>query len=199
MLLAIGFVLGFLGYLPIGNINMAVVQLSVNKAVEKLWAYIIFIAVMEFIYSMGCLAGIEVLMHQPGWMIILRWTAVFIFVLLGILSFLHKEGGTGIQSFSVVKRGIFIAIFNPLQVPYWTASGIYLIENHFMKNDGVSLCVFALGTALGSIAILCLYSVGGKILVAKLKVSDIILNSFIGTLFFVLAAWQLVSLLHHTR
>ena len=196
MMLALGFLLGFVGYVPLGNINLTVVQLSLNESAKRLWGYIVFATIMEFIYCMGCLEGMEALLQRPHWVIILKWAAVFIFFVLGLLSFFHNEDGKKRPTISGFKRGIFSALVNPLQIPFWLVWGVYLTQNKWLTGDLLSIILFAIVTAFGTTTILWLYSVGGKKLVLKLKLERKIMDRFIGVLLIGLSLWQLCHLLY---
>ncbi len=191
--IGLAFILGFIGYLPLGNINLSVVQVAVSKPARVLWSFIFFVAFMELVYCLGCLRGINFLLHQPGWIIVLEWTAVALFFVLGLFSLLHKTDNKNLSSVGI-KRGIFIAIFNPLQAPYWLVWGVYMMENNLLAPGWLPLFLFAIVTALGTISILWLYAIGGKKLITKLKLSGETLNRFIGIVFIALAVWQFFKL-----
>ncbi|MDB5283657.1 MAG: lysine transporter LysE, partial [Bacteroidota bacterium] len=181
-MIALGFLLGFIGYIPLGNINLTVVQLSIHESVKKVWAYILLASLMEFIYCLGCLEGMEVLLQKPHWVIALKWAAVVIFFLLGVLSFFHKEDPEKKSVISGFGRGVFAAIINPLQIPFWLVWGVYLTQNKWLHGELLSLILFAFVTSLGTISILWLYAVGGKKLVLKLKLERKIMDRVIGLL-----------------
>jgi len=193
MLFFIAFTLGFVGYLPLGNINLTVVQMSVGEEKRRWQAFILFAALMEFIYCFGCLYGMQMLLKQPQLITALSWSAVVIFFLLGIFSFLHKPT----EHSSGVKRGILIAILNPLQVPFWLVWGVYVMQNGWVKQEALSIAMFSFVCALGTIAVLYTYAIAGKKLVEKLNVNKILLNRFIGSLLIILAVYQTVKLLTH--
>ena len=193
---AFGFMLGFMGYLPPGNINLTVVQLALHDSKNRLWAFIIFATVMEFLYCLGCLTGLDLLLRQPHLLIVLQWAAVFLFALLGLLSFFHNEDTSKIQALSGFGRGVVTAALNPLQVPFWLIWGVYLTENKWIDGNLLSTIIFALVTSIGTTCILWIYAVGGKKLVETMKLERKLLERMIGILFIVLAFWQLFKLLH---
>jgi len=191
MLFLIAFTLGFVGYLPLGNINFTVVQMSVSEEKRRWQAFILFAALMEFIYCFGCLYGMQILLKQPQLIAVLSWSAVVIFLLLGIFSFLHKPT----EQSSGVKRGVLIAILNPLQVPFWLVWGVYVMQNGWVKSEAISIALFSFVCALGTVAVLYMYAVAGKKLVEKLNVNKTLLNRLIGLLLILLAIYQAVKLL----
>ena len=194
MLFLIAFALGFVGYLPLGNINLTVVQMSVSEEKRSWQAFILFAALMEFIYCFACLYGMQMLLKQPQLISALSWSAVVIFFALGLFSFLHKPDST---HSSGVKRGVVIAVFNPLQVPFWLVWGVYVMENGWVKSEALSIALFSFICSLGTIAVLYMYAVAGKKVVEKLNVNKTLLNRFIGSLLILLAIYQAVKLLTH--
>jgi threonine/homoserine/homoserine lactone efflux protein len=195
--LAFGFILGFMGYVPPGNINMTVVRLALNDSQSRLRFFILFAVVMEFLYCLGCLTGLDLLLQQEHLLVALKWASVFIFALLGLLSFFHDEDTSRIQALSGFGRGIFATVINPLQIPFWLIWGVYLTENKWLKGDLASIALFSAITSVGTLCVLWLYAVGGKRLVEQMKLERKLLDRIIGVLLMSLAIWQLFKLLHH--
>ena len=193
----LGFVLGFVGYLPLGNINLTVVQLALDEAHRRVWLYIMFVAFMEFVYCVGCIMGMNALLQNPHWVVRLQWSSVVLFLLLGVLSFVHDESDGKKPAFSGIKRGVFIAVFNPLQIPFWIVWGVYVMENNWVQNSVLSIVLFGIITAIGTIAILWIYAVTGKRLIEKLNVERHLINWLIGSIFILLSIWQLYKVLYH--
>lgn len=197
MLFISAFVLGFIGYLPPGNINLTVVQLSVGHSKKQWQAFILLAALMEFIYCYVCMAGLQLLRTNPDIIHLLNWSGVLVFIALGLFSFLHTEEPVNDQQlFSAsIKRGILVAIFNPLQVPFWLASGVYVMENGWVQDTRQSIALFTIACTIGTLVILYLYALAGKAVVAKLNVNRNMLSKMIGGLLLLLAAMQTVKLL----
>ena len=191
MLFLLAFSLGFVGYLPLGNINLTVVQMSVSEEKRRWQAFILFAALMEFIYCIACLYSMQMLLKQPQLISALSWSAVVIFFALGLFSFLHKPT----EHSSGVKRGILIAVLNPLQVPFWLVWGVYVMQNGWVKSEALSIALFSFICSVGTIAVLYMYAVAGKKVVEKLNVNKTLLNRFIGSLLILLAIYQAVKLL----
>ncbi|HLP20109.1 MAG TPA: LysE family transporter [Chitinophagales bacterium] len=198
MLFLLAFALGFVGYLPPGNINLTVVQLSVSSHRRHWQWFVLFAAIMEFIYCFACLYGMQLLLKQEHLLLVLNWAAVGIFLSLGLLSLLHidkslKESAnpTG------VKRGILVAIFNPLQIPFWMVWGVYVMQDNWLKQEAVSIALFSIACSLGTIAVLYMYAEAGKKLIERLKLNKNLLNRVIGVLLISLAIIQTAKLLAH--
>ena len=194
MMLLIAFALGFIGYLPLGNINLTVVQLSISDTRKRWLTFIAFASIMEFIYCFGCLMALDFLLQQQELVKFLSWLGVVLFVILGVLALLYKETDSPVKT-SDFKRGVLIAIFNPLQVPFWLVWGVYLMQNHILKSETVLIALFSLVCTIGTVLILYLYAIAGRKIVEKLRVNRIWLNRFIGALLIVLAILQTIKLL----
>src|SRR5665213_2532322 len=110
----IGFLIGFMGYLPPGNINLTVVQMSIGRPKVHVWYFLLLAAFMEFVYCFGSMVGMKFLLAQPNLITSLRWSSVVVFAILGTLTFFHKAKEPGKRSFGSLRKGIIIAILNPM-------------------------------------------------------------------------------------
>ena len=191
----IGFLIGFMGYLPPGNINLTVVQMSIRRSKDHLWYFIFFATLMEFIYCFGSLTGLKFLVEKPDWVIAMKWSSVVVFTVLGVLSFLQKVKEHGKRS-SGIGKGIIIAILNPLQIPFWLIWGVYVMQNKWVQPEHVSIIIFSIITSAGSFTILWLYSVVGRKLEDTLIAHQRTLNVVIGCIFIGLAILELVKLIN---
>jgi threonine/homoserine/homoserine lactone efflux protein len=194
IIIAFGFILGFVGYLPPGNINLTVVQLAINKTVNRLWAFILLASVMEFLYCLGCLTGLDLLMRQPHLVSVMQWLGVVVFAMLGLLSFFHNEDASKTPTVSGFSRGILAITINPFQIPFWLVWGVYL--NDKLKGSFLTTVLFAFITAAGTSCVLWLYAIGGRKLVETLKLERKLLDRIVGSILILLAVLQLFKLLH---
>jgi threonine/homoserine/homoserine lactone efflux protein len=193
----IAFLLGFVGYLPLGNINLTVVQLSVSENKNHVQRFIFFAALMEFVYCFFCLYGMELLMKKVQLMTWLNWSAVVLFALLGLISFFYNESDEiNAGSNHHWKRGVFVAIFNPLQIPFWLVWGVYVFENGWLQKNISGIALFAFCCSIGTIAVLYFYAMAGKKMVEKLNITRTFLSRFVGVVMLLLAAYQTYHTLH---
>jgi threonine/homoserine/homoserine lactone efflux protein len=197
MLFIVAFLLGFVGYLPPGNINLTVVQLSIDHHKKQWQAFILLAALMEFIYCYASMAGLEILRGDARLITVLNWSGVAIFFALGLFSLLHTEKPESEKTlFSAsIKRGVLVAIFNPLQIPFWLVWGVYVMENGWVKDTRASIGLFTVVCTIGTIVVLYMYALAGKAIVARLNVNRNLLNKIIGGLLVFLAVLQTIKLL----
>src|ERR1041385_6209963 len=150
-----GFFLGFVGYVFLGNINLTVVQISLSETRKRVQLFILFVAMMEFLYCYGSLWGLELLLKQAHLVAVLDWSAVCIFLALGLYGILHEgRQNPDPAGFSHLRKGVLISIFNPLQVPLWLVCGVYVMQNGLLKSEASAIAIFSFFCSLGTIAIL---------------------------------------------
>lgn len=196
--IVIGLAIGFIGYLPLGNINLTVVQMALNRPIAHVIRFIILVAFFEFVYCYLCMKGMSWLVTQQDLILFLKWATVVVFSLLGVLALYQgfkQRNGHLVSTEHVMRKGILIAILNPFQIPFWIVWGLYLLQDNLINKNEPYLFIFALFTSFGTIAVLTLYGYLGKYLVERLKINQSALNLFIGVLLIVLAIIQAVKLL----
>lgn len=191
----VGFLIGFLGYLPPGNINLTIVQMSANGVKGKLWYFLFFATFMEFVYCFASMAGMKFLLTEPALVLFMQWASVAMFSILALLSFTQKIKEPGVAKPSV-RRGLVIAVLNPLQVPFWLIWGVYVFNNHWVQPTYFSITLFSIITASGAFTVLWLYAVAGRKMQNLLSNNQRTVNVVIGCVFIMLALFQLPKLIH---
>ena len=189
----IGFIIGFLGYLPPGNINLTVVQVSISPSRSHRWYFIFFASFMEFLYCFGSMMGMKVLLEQKQLITALKWASVVIFLALGLFTLLAKIKDPDNRS-SGLRKGIIVAILNPLQIPFWLIWGVYVLQNNWVQPTTISITLFSLITAAGSLTVLWLYSVLGRKLETSLNKHQRLMTIVIGCFFIGLAGIEFIKL-----
>ena len=94
------------------------------------------------------------------------------------------------------KRGVFVAIFNPLQIPFWLVWGVYVFENGWLQKNISGIALFAFCCSIGTISVLYFYAMAGKKMVEKLNITRTSLSRFVGVVMLLLAAYQTYHTLH---
>jgi threonine/homoserine/homoserine lactone efflux protein len=192
----IGLVVSFLGSLPLGTVNLAVVQTTINSNFRAGFYFALGATLVELIYSAIAIKFIAVLLSNSHLELIIQIFTVPAFIILGILYFRKKESGKaetvkGRRSF---LNGMFIGLINPLQIPFWLAYGSYLLTNNWIKNEAGLLNLFILGICTGTLMVLTLIALISKTLISKIDLRTNLVNKGIGIILFILATYQLVKI-----
>ena len=191
-------IVNFVGYIPLGNINLTAMQISINKGLKQVFVFAVSFALVEGFLTYILMRFAEWFASKEGLMIWLEWLMVGIFLLMGTLSYIHskKEAKplSDVKKRDSIKTGIILGVFNPMIIPFWTIGGTYLIAHDWITTAGVGLVVFAIGASVGSF--LCLYLFGrfAQYIQNRFSFSHRVINRSIAYMFFVLAILQTVRL-----
>jgi threonine/homoserine/homoserine lactone efflux protein len=198
----IGFLISFLGQLPLGNMNLTATQLSVQENLRNAWKYGLGIVLVEVIYLRLALTGMDWVVDHKQLFMIMGWLTVIVFVVLGVLAFVMARKQTSAKKGLLLNNkmnrfllGMVVSGINPAQIPFWFLWSTQLLNSKVLLPTNAQFNLFTIGAGLGSLAGLALYIHGGKWLITKLKTSNRGLNIFMGIVFILAGLFQLYNML----
>ena len=198
----IGFLISFLGQLPLGNMNLTATQLSVQESFRNAWKYGLGIVLIEIIYLRLALTGMDWVVEHKQLFMIMGWLTVILFVALGVLAFVMARKQTSAKKGLLLNNkmnrfllGVVVSGINPAQIPFWFLWSTQLLNSKVLSPTNAQFNLFTAGAGLGSLAGLALYIHGGKWLITKLKTSNRGLNIFMGIVFVLAGLFQLYNML----
>ncbi len=205
--LLIGLIVNAMGYIPPGNINLTVAQLTVNKGMRQAWSFIITFSCVEIFFTFG-------MMRFARWVIadvnlnssiseVHLDTFVDIFMLclfsvMGTVSWIYRNKIPKIKKGKQSKKGsvfygILLGVLNPVQIPFWLFFGNYILLHEWIKTSYLSLIVFSVGSGLGSALVLYGYAHFAKYIQDKFALSNRLINISIALLLWGLALYLIVK------
>lgn len=193
-----GWLVSFLGQLPLGSMSLTATQLHVQEGEKSAWLYAFGVAIVEVIYLRLALKGMDwIYMHHTFFMV-LGWITVVFFLLLGFFSFRsaakQQEEKKGLLINNKLNRfllGLSLSAMNPAQIPFWILWGGYMMDIKVLHSSTVDFNSFTIGAGIGTICGLAVYMYGGNYLVTKMNMSNKTLNKIMGTIFFIAGIAQL--------
>ena len=198
----IGFLISFLGQLPLGNMNLTATQLSVQESFRNAWKYGLGIVLVEVIYLRLALTGMDWVVEHKQLFMIMGWLTVILFVALGVLAFVMARKQTSAKKGLLLNNkmnrfllGVVVSGINPAQIPFWFLWSTQLLNSKVLSPTNAQFNLFTAGAGLGSLAGLALYIHGGRWLITKLKTSNRALNIFMGIVFILAGLFQLYNML----
>lgn len=201
--LFVGILVSFLGQLPLGNVNIAATQLNVQESQKSAWKFAAGLVVIEVIYLRLALTGINWIISNKMLFIILGWTTVALFMILGIASFIaarkQSEDKKALMLNNKIDRfllGLSISAVNPVQIPFWLTWSLYLINAKMLHPVAIEYNFFTIGAGIGTLSGLAVYIYGGKWAIQKMKANNKSLNKFMGIVFIVVAFLQLYKMIY---
>ncbi len=87
-ILFIGFIVSFLGQLPLGNMSFTSTQICIQEGAKKAWQFALGASVVEMIYLRFALTGMNWIVSHRIWFLALGWLTVVMFLVLGVFAFL---------------------------------------------------------------------------------------------------------------
>lgn len=197
-----GFLVSFLGQLPLGTMSITSTQIAVQENFKNAWKYSIGVAIVEVFYLRLTLSGVDWIMQHKLFFEILNWLTVAVFLILGILSFITARKQTKEKKALLLDNkinrfflGISMSALNPAQIPFWFLWSSILLNNGTLRSDFTEFNYFTVGSGTGTIAGLALYMYGGNWLVTKMNTSNKTLNIVMGIIFIIAALAQLYRMI----
>ncbi|MBG9376642.1 LysE family transporter [Panacibacter sp. DH6] len=198
----VGWLVSFLGQLPLGTMSITSTQIAVQENFKNAWLYAIGVAIVEIIYLRLTLYGVNWIIQHKLLFEVLGWLTVAVFLVLGVISFIsarkqHAEKKALLLNNKLNRffLGLSMSALNPAQVPFWFIWSSYLIDNKVLSTNFTEFNIFTAGCGTGTISGLALYMYGGNWLITKMNTSTKTLNSIMGAIFVIAALAQLYRML----
>lgn len=202
----IGLSINAIGYIPPGNINLSVAQLTVNKGIKQAWYFILAFSCVEVFFTFG-------MMRFARWMssdVNLEFSVnhikigtltdafmILMFLTMGTITWVRRnrlpKPKEEVKRGSSVFYGILLGVLNPVQIPTWLFFGNYVIIHQWIRTDYVSLSIFSMGSGFGSAIALYGYAHFARYIQEKFTLSTRLINHVIAILLVLLALCLLVK------
>lgn len=198
-----GLLVSFLGSLPLGTLNVAAMQISVQENVRNAIFFSLGSLTVEMIYVRISLVGINWIRQQKNIFKWMEWITVAIVVALAIGSFIaatkphHAKNVMLNNNINRYLLGAMLSAINPVQIPFWFGWSTVLFNKNILqpRNDFYNIYIVAIG--LGTLLANAVFIFGGKYLVEKLNASGNLLNWIIGGIFALTAIILVIKILLH--
>ena len=204
----IGVLLNALGYIPPGNINLTLAQLTINRGMRQAWGFIIAFSIVEVFFTFGMMrfaswmsSYVDIDTIEVGNIPLSFLIDVFMIVLLSIMATItwvnrnkvqHGKSTAESRKGSVYV-GLLLGVLNPVQIPFWLFFGNYVILHEWITTGYVSLIVFSIGSGTGSLLALYGYAYFARYIQEKFTLSSRLLNKAIAIFLYGLALYLVVK------
>ena len=193
----LGWLLSFLGQLPLGTMSFTATQVAVQENFRNAWQYAIGVTLIEVIYLRLVLKGVDWIMLHKLFFEALGWLTVVVFLALGIFSFITARKQPADKKALLLDNqlnrfwlGLSMSALNPAQIPFWFIWSSYFLDIRLIKPGMTEFNLFTLGAGIGTAAGLAVYIYGGNWLIRRMKTSNRALNTAMGIIFVVAALAQ---------
>jgi threonine/homoserine/homoserine lactone efflux protein len=199
-----GFLVSFLGQLPLGNMSFTATQVGLQESISKAWQFAFGVAIIEMVYLRLALTGMDWVVQHRMVYLGLGWLTVLLFLVLGIMAIISAKKQTSETKALVLNNklnrfvlGLSMSALNPVQIPFWVLWTSVMIQTKRLAVTSIDFNLFTIGAGTGTIAGLAVYIHGGKWLVQKIKASNKSLNIAMGIVFLLTALLQLYRIIYH--
>jgi len=191
----LGLIVNFVGYIPPGNINLTLVQLAINRGMRQALRFIAAFSVVEFFFTFFIMQGAKHISNQPNVETIIDWVMAGLFSALGIITWLNRNRPpkTEYSNRESIRYGILLGFLNPMQIPFWTIAGTYLLAHEWILPGLGALAIFSMGSAAGSFLCLYVYARSARYVQNRFALSNRLINTSIAILFFAFAVYHIVK------
>ena len=191
----IGLIANFIGYIPPGNINLSLIQITINRGMKQALLFIASFSCVEFFFTYFIMHAAKWLSAQGKLGTIIDWVMVALFGVMGIVTWINRKKApeTAYSEHESIKYGIMLGFLNPMQIPFWMITGTYIITHEWINTRMLSLVIFSIGAAAGAFLCLFLYARFAKYIQSKFALSTTFINTSIAILFFAFAGYHIVK------
>ena len=193
-----GFLVSFLGSLPLGYLNIIGVEVYTNYFLESLIFYLIGVLCVEAVVIYFTIVFANQLVANKKWMKNIDFFAVVFLVGLSFLFF--KGASPSIQQSDYIKDyiqystfviGMVLCAFNFLQIPFWVGWNLFLLNANRIDLQGTLKLYYILGTLVGTFfGMLLAIVVLSELSTVDFSFTRYILPVVVPVFFLVLAALQ---------
>ncbi|HXS55546.1 MAG TPA: LysE family transporter [Hanamia sp.] len=196
-----GMMVSFLGSLPLGTLNVAAMQISVQESIQNAIYFSIGSLLTEMIYVRISLVGINWIRKQKKLFRWMEWITLAIVVALAAGSFIaaaqphHAKNVMLDNNINRFVLGVMLSAISPMQIPFWFGWSTILFTKNILQPKNSYYNLYIVGIGLGTLMGNCVFIFGGKYLVQKLNTNQNLLNWIIGGIFALTAIILLVKIL----
>jgi threonine/homoserine/homoserine lactone efflux protein len=204
----IGVALNAMGYIPPGNINLTLAQLTINRGMRQAWGFILAFSIVEVFFTFGMMrfarwvsSDVDIDTIKVGNFQLSFLVDLFMIVLLvvmGTLAWKNRDKVNQPQTKEDSRKGsvlygVILGVLNPVQIPFWLFFGNYVILHEWITTSYPSLIVFSLGSGVGSTLALFGYAHFAQFIQEKFTLSSRLINKCIAIFLYCLALYLVIK------
>lgn len=153
----IGFLVSFVGSLPLGYLNIIGVEIFSKLGINSLVSYLLGVILVEAVVIYFTVVFANQLAENKKLMKFIDFFAVFFFLLLAYLFYTHSNQTTEEHNYledyvqySPFLIGMVLCGLNFLQIPFWMGWNLYLMNANYISLDRKLKFYYILGTLVGT-------------------------------------------------
>lgn len=196
--LFLGVILNSIGYIPPGNINLTVVQITIVRGLRQALYFILAFASVEVLFTLGVMRFVQWLSSEIKVGYYIDGIMIIMFTVLGVITWRSRKEmpKADYSKKDSIRYGMLLGVLNPMQIPYWLFVGTYLIAHEWIDVGYVSLIIFSIGSGIGAAIALYGFARFAQYIQTKFTLNNYVVNKAIAGLFFALSAYHICKLIY---
>lgn len=154
--MAVGFVVSFLGSIPLGYLNLAGLEIYSKSGLGNLIYFLFGVIFVEtFVIYYTLLFARQLMKNKKIMKIIDLFSVVFMFILAFLFYFSYNQTTKSeinlrdYLMYSPFVIGVVLNCFNVLQFPFWTSWNLYLLNGKYITIERKLKYYYIAGTLIG--------------------------------------------------
>jgi hypothetical protein len=154
--IVVGFIVSFVGSIPLGYLNVVGFDIYTNKGLEKTLFYLLGVVFIEsFVIFFTLIFAKKLTANRKLTKIIEFFSILFMFVLAAVFYFTASTTSNDTTVFSNVSQNFFFAgllfsSFNFMQIPFWTGWNLWLLNGKYIEIAQTKKYFYLAGTVAGT-------------------------------------------------
>jgi threonine/homoserine/homoserine lactone efflux protein len=156
----IAFIVSFIGTLPPGSLNIMVIQLGLEHKISIAWRFALAAAIVEYPYAWVAVKFESIITSSPIIVENFQIITAVVMLVLGLISlFAAMNKAAHRFSESGFRRGLLLAILNPMALPFWVAMTAYIKSREWTQlSDNYELHFYLSGVSLGTLVAFVMFA-----------------------------------------
>ncbi len=173
-----GLVFSFLGSIPPGTMNLAVLQLGLDHKIKTALRFSLAVAIIEYPYAWIAVAFEDWVTSSPVIIENFQLITAIVMTAIGIFTIWSARKPSEFSAKfneSGFRRGIVFSILNPMAIPFWIGITAYLKAQGWIDlSASAYLHSYLFGTAIGVLLLLILFTFLAKRLSGYVKNNTVV-------------------------
>ncbi len=157
-----GLIFSFLGSIPPGTMNLAVLQLGLEQKIKTALRFSLAVAIIEYPYAWIAVEFEDWITSSP---IIIENFQLITAIVMTVIGLFTIWSARKPSDFSVrfnesgFRRGLVLSILNPMAIPFWIGITAYLKAQEWIDLSTAGLLhSYVFGTSVGVLLLLILFT-----------------------------------------
>ena len=157
-----GLIFSFLGSIPPGTMNLAILQLGLEHKIKIALRFSIAVAIIEYPYAWIAVAFENWVTSSPMIIENFQLITAIVMTVIGVFTIwsARKPSDFSVKfNQSGFRRGLVLSILNPMAIPFWIGITAYLKAQGWINLSATTLLhSYLLGTSVGVLLLLILFT-----------------------------------------